>query len=256
MCGGVKQMKILIVTVAGCSTRFRESLGKDVLKCLYYENDIKDSLLCRIIHQPVAFDKYIIVGGYQFKTLKETIERDYAEYHDRIVLVENTYFDVYGSGYSLYCGLKEALKYPYDEIVFAEGDLFFDTESFVKVFNSDNSVITCNADSICANKAVAFYFDEKKDIHYIYDTGHNSFCIKEPFLAIYNSAQIWKFTDKTLLEKVWQAMDDKDWHGTNLVMIENYFGKLDAKDYSIVKFKNWINCNTITDFENIGKAEQ
>jgi hypothetical protein len=250
MRSGNKKMKILIVTVAGSSTRFRKSLGMDVLKCLYYEKDITESLLYRIIHQPVKFDKYIIVGGYKFKELRETIECNYADYRDQMILVENQHFDEYGSGYSLYCGLKEALNYAYDEIVFAEGDLFFDAASFVEIFELNRNVITCNSDPICANKAVAFYFDERQRIHYIYDTGHHSFCVNEPFLAIYNSGQVWKFSDPILLKKVWQAMDARDWQGTNLVMIEKYFRQLDAADYKIVMFKKWGNCNTLTDFRN------
>ena len=42
MCKGDDKVKALIVTVAGMSSRFSESLGRECLKCIYYPNDIKN----------------------------------------------------------------------------------------------------------------------------------------------------------------------------------------------------------------------
>ena len=42
-------MKVLIITVAGMSTRFSQSVGAPCLKCLYHEGRAKDSLLYRML---------------------------------------------------------------------------------------------------------------------------------------------------------------------------------------------------------------
>lgn len=241
-------MKILILTVAGLSTRFSKSIGKDVLKCIYYEKSVTESLLYRMLHQPVDFDKYIIVGGYEFDLLKAGINQDYPELCNKIELVYNEHFADYGSGYSLYCGIKKALNFDFDDIVFAEGDLFVDTITFQEVANSKKNVVTTNDDPILANKAVAFYIDRDKKIRYIYDTSHESLKIDEEFLGIFNSGQIWKFSDRNLVKVVYDSLEEVDWTGTNLVMVERYFRMLNEDEYESIRFKKWINCNTVDDF--------
>ena len=166
-------------------------------------------------------------------------------------MTENKSFEEYGSGYSLFYGIMEALKYSPDEIVFAEGDLFVDEASFVKVTSSDKSVITYNTDPITAAKAVAMYIDMDGAVRYIYDTGHSALEISEPFLAVYNSGQIWKFSSPGILKDTISAMSMEDWTGTNLVMIEKYFRRLSADEYEIIGFDSWINCNTVQDFRKI-----
>lgn len=248
MCKGDDKVKALIVTVAGMSSRFSESLGRECLKCIYYPHDITESILYRLLHQPVQFDRYYIVGGFKYEELEKSIEQYFSEYKDKLVLVRNTYYSEYGSGYSLYCGLKKAIEDDCDEIVFAEGDLIVDEKTFVEVSNSAKSVITSNSEPILANKAVAFYYDVKGTIHYIYDTGHSEMFIKEPFIAIYNSGQIWKFTDKVLAKKAFDSITDDEWKGTNLVFVERYFSQLGPDEYDNLHFSEWINCNRIEDF--------
>ena len=71
-----------------------------------------------------------------------------------------------GSGYSLYLGIKEALNYDnIDEILFVEGDLDIDDESFLKVVNSQKNVITYNMQPIYSNKAVVLYQNENEEGH-------------------------------------------------------------------------------------------
>lgn len=244
-------MKILIITVAGCSTRFSKSIGYETLKCIYYKIDYKESLLFKLIQQPVEFDKYIIVGGYKYDELCMAVEEWFPEYADRIVLVKNPYFAEYGSGYSLYYGIQEAQNYKFDEIIFAEGDLFVDSDSFKQIFEAKTDVITCNKDPIHANKAVTYYFDLNLKIHYLYDTGHNFFEIKEPFISIYNSGQIWKMINRDRICSVCRNMKISEWKGTNLVFIEKYFNEMKSSEYEVIQFKNWINCNTVDDFSII-----
>ncbi len=243
-------MKVLIVTVAGCSTRFSRSVGEETIKCLYFQNSFEESLLYRIFHQPFEFDRYIIVGGYRYEELKTTVESRFPEYKKRMVFVENPYFKEYGSGYSLFYGIKEAQKLCADEVVFAEGDLFLDSETFVDICTSKKSVVSLNRDPILANKAVAFYFNKNNTIRYIYDTGHDTLFINEPFISIYNSGQVWKFTDKKVVDRICTGMTNFDWQGTNLVFVERYFNTLAQDDFRLVCFKEWINCNTVDDFIN------
>lgn len=252
MCGRDEgKLKILLITVAGMSQRFSESIGRPCLKCIYYKNNIKESLLYQMMHKEPEFDRYVIVGGYKFDKLKETLDKYFTEFSDRIILVENDKYKEYGSGYSLYLGLEAVKELDFEELIFAEGDLYVDSESFLKVCKIPNNVITCNGDDILASKAVAFYYDAQYGIHYIYDTGHSALEIREPFLGIFNSGQIWKFADRRLLIDAASRVGEKEWQGTNLNLIQEYFGALDRKEYEIVRFKDWVNCNTISDFDKM-----
>ena len=254
MCKGVGKLKILIITVAGMSSRFSHSLGYSCLKCLYNENCIEESLLYTMIYQNIEFDYYVIVGGFKYEELKLAIEKDFQDIQQKIILVENVHYEEYGSGYSLYLALEKIKDMNFSEVVFAEGDLYVDREEFRAVYESNCDVVTCNTEKIMADKAVAFYFDKQNVIHYIYDIGHDTFSINEPFRAIYNSGQIWKFSNAKQLRETINAMSESEWYGTNLVLIQNYFGQLKREQYEIITLHTWINCNTISDyhkFQNI-----
>lgn len=247
-------MRVLIITVAGMSERFSKSLGKKCLKCIYYPNNMKESLLYRMIRQADGIDKYIIVGGFMYDQLEIAIGQNFADCIDKIILVKNEKFQEYGSGYSLYIGLQKALELDFDEIIFAEGDLFVDTNSFQKVIASARDVITCNQDAILADKAVAFYYDERHEIHYIYDTDHHAFQIQGPFFGIFNSGQIWKFVQPDRVKDIYAGIKE-EWKGTNLVFIQRYFQGLGQEEYSMIQFEKWINCNTLADFQQIAKID-
>ncbi len=244
-------MRALLITVAGLSSRFSKSLGRKCLKCIYYENNPEESLLYRMICQDKNFDRYIIVGGFLFEELEEYIHCYLSDVEDRIVLVENEAYQEYGSGYSLYLGLRQAVDLGCDELVFAEGDLYVDHAGFAKICDAGNNVITMNRESIEANKAVAFYYDGNQGIHYIYDTRHNVLEIGEPFLGIYNSGQIWKFHDRERIGTVFHSIREQEWRGTNLVFIQKYFEGLERRSYQAVMLDVWINCNTVDDFRKI-----
>lgn len=252
MCGGnEKLMRILLVTVAGLSSRFSQSVGYPCLKCLYHMRDKTKTLLYRITHM-YDFDRYIIVGGYQYEKLVETIECDYGAIKKKVSLVRNDRYEETGSGYSLYLGLCEAFKWGFSELVFAEGDLIVDRESFTRVCEAPGDVVTVNRDAIQANKAVAFYFDRENRIHYIYDTSHSFLEIREPFLSIYNSGQIWKFSAPELLRRIMDDLGEEGQSGTNLSIIQAYFSE--SGNYEIIPFDKWVNCNTVQDY-NAGIAE-
>ena len=244
-------MKVLIVTVAGMSSRFSKSVGYPCLKCLYYKQDIKESLLYRFLYQYPVFDQYIIVGGFQFDKLQSAVDESFAQFKDRILLVNNEKYAEYGSGYSLYLGLQSALEMKTTELVFAEGDLYVDRAGFERIVNADKDVVTYNRDTIWADKAVAFYFDKQYGIHYIYDVEHNALEINEPFLGIFNSGQIWKFAQIGHMRQVFKDIGETDWRRTNLVFVQKYFETLKQDEYELVGLEKWINCNTVSDFERI-----
>ncbi len=233
------------------SSRFSESLGKTCLKCIYYKEDIRESLLYRMLHQPVKFDYFVVVGGFCYDQLEKVIQNDFSDMADRIILVENSHYSDYGSGYSLYLGLEAIKGIDYDEVVFAEGDLYVDEKSFRKVCESPKNVVTCSHEAILASKAVAFYYDTAHRLHYIYDTSHSALEIKEPFLGIFNSGQIWKFADAGRLRRAAASLSPEQWQTTNLVLVQAYFGELDGDAYEIIAFEKWINCNTVADYEKI-----
>ncbi|MDE7310221.1 MAG: hypothetical protein K2N87_01125 [Eubacterium sp.] len=244
-------MKVLLITAAGMSERFRASLGHECLKCIYYKDSIEESLLYRMLHQNVEFDRYIIVGGFRWEELKETVYTHFSRILPKLVLVENERYCEYGSGYSLYLGLKEAAEAGYDELVFAEGDLYVDSESFQEIFWVDKDVVTCTRERIQADSSVAFYYDKKRCIHYLYDTGHQAFMIKEPFVGIFNSGQVWKFKDQEKMDAIISSMPEEELQGTNLAIIQKYFSGMSEGQYKIIEFNKWVNCNTIYDFYKI-----
>ena len=246
-------MKVLIITVAGMSTRFSQSVGAPCLKCLYHEGRAKDSLLYRMLHQDGKFDRYVIVGGFMYGELETAVREQFGKFMDRILLVKNDHYADYGSGYSLYLALEKIKDMDVSQVVFAEGDLYVDRESFRKVCDSPVSVITCNQEPILANKAVAFYFDRDHRVHYIYDTEHSALEIGEPFLGIFNSGQIWKFADPARLKEITETAGDRERKGTNLELIQRYFGDLPREQYEIITIQKWINCNTVSDYRKIGR---
>lgn len=183
-----------------------------------------------------------------YPQLEEAIDQYFADIREKIILVKNERFAEYGSGFSLYRGLEMALKLDFDELVFAEGDLYVDAESFRKVCSYKGNVITCNSNQIIACESVAFYQDSNHAVRFVYDTAHRYLEIKEPFTSIYNSGQVWKFAEAGLLRKVFHGMAMKEWTGTNLAFVEKYFRSAGMENCEIIQFKNWINCNTVEDF--------
>ena len=251
-------MRVFLTTVAGSATRFSESIGKPTVKCIYNREDPAKTLLNHMLTQASDYDLFVVVGGFLINELEDYINTNLpSEFSEKVLLVNNEQYAEYGSGWSLYLGLDAALKiYGKDitEVLFAEGDLFVDDESFSSVAGSKNSVITINSEAIKANKAVALYYDLQNVPHYIYDTAHGQLKIDEPFTAIYNSGQIWKFTDIALLMELVLNGDSERFTGTNLVLINEYFQKLakNGETIDIISMKTSINCNTVNDFITAG----
>lgn len=247
-------MRSLIITVAGMAKRFNRDTRDQVLKCLYYEDTPGNSLLSIQIRKAYGFvDEIIVVGGYLYSDLEKFVQEQLEDPDHKVRLVYNEHFQDYGSGYSLLLGI-EAASGSAREITFIEGDLFFDTCSAERIFRSSRDVISVNNEPILANKAVALYFDAEGHPRYIYDTGHSCLEIKELFTAIYNSGQMWKFTQPDRVREVCRSLTQKQKEGTNLEIIQGYFGHKTGTEIDIIRIEQWYNCNTVADYREAIKA--
>ena len=244
-------MKYLIITVAGTATRFNRDTDEDTLECLYYTDNPQYSLLIQLMKNCGTYDKYIIVGGNLYERLEKFVKEELSSYGDKVKLVYNEHFKDYGSGYSLYKGI-EAIKERGD-VTFVEGDLFFNASAFQQVYNSLKNVITINREPIYSNKAVALYINADGKPRYLYDTNHQTLMVPEPFKAIFNSAQMWKFVSTENLLKAVDNLSEAQLQGTNLEIIQAYFGDMNDDEYDVVAFNDWYNCNTVADYNIVRK---
>ena len=244
-------MKAAIITVAGISSRFNEGVPEDKkeLKAIYTEGNEKDTLLYHLLLKCSFADKIIIVGGYKFEDLKKYCGGIEDNLREKIELVHNEHYGDLASGYSLYLGLQKVFEFNPEEILFVEGDLDFDDESFIKIAKSEKSVLTFTYEPIYANKAVVLYKDDKEQYRYAFNSNHGLLTINSPFSCIFNSGQTWKFTDMSALKEANNAFFAETKGGTNLRIVQNY---LDAGiEVELIPLKRWTNCNTKADFRRI-----
>ncbi len=242
-------MKVAIITVAGISSRFNAGIPETdrKLKAIYYEGDETKTILWQLVRKCAFADKVIIVGGYKFSELEEYCAR--CGWMERIDLLYNDHYEDYASGYSLFLGINKALEYPADEVLFAEGDLDVDDDSFEKIIQSSSDVLSYNRDPIYANKAVVLYQDDQGHYCYAFSTNHGLLSIESPFSCILNSGQIWKFTDMRKLQKANDWFGEGSKKGTNLEIIQKYIDQ--GADVAIVGLERWTNCNTREDYKHI-----
>ena len=230
------------------SSRFNRDTKEDVLKCLYHEGGAEYSLLSQQVHKVYDLvDEIIVVGGYKYEDLLAFIHQEMKDVCPKLKCVYNEHYYDYGSGYSLLKGI-ETVSENADEIVFIEGDLFFNKGSVEAVIKSEMDVISINDEPIKSDKAVALYFDAHNYPHYVYDTSHSCLEIHEPFTAIYNSGQMWKFRSPVRVREICHFLTPEQAMGTNLVIIQKYFGPINGSQLDIVHIKDWFNCNTVADY--------
>ena len=244
-------MRTAIITIAGISSRFNEGIPEEEkrLKAVYWETDPMQTLLYHLISNCSFADRIVLVGGYQFDALKAYVSSLTEELKEKISLVYNEHYEDLASGYSLYLGLKEAFRTENDEILFVEGDLDIDKESFNRVVQSPKSVVTYNYEPIYANKAVVLYQNEKGHLQYAFNSSHGLLKIDSAFSFILNSGQVWKFTDSAKLKKANDLFFEKTVDGTNLIIIQNYLDQ--EVPYELIGLKRWTNCNTREDYKKI-----
>ncbi|MDR2194758.1 MAG: hypothetical protein LBP19_09920 [Treponema sp.] len=247
-------MKVLIVTVAGTARRFNRELERETAKCIFYRENPQNALLYQLCVKAEACDTIIIVGGYHYTEVCLFVERYIQQMPNRlhnIEMVFNPNYESYGSAYSLILGIEAAKKLSPEEIIFAEGDLFFDKACFDTIIAAQKDTLSINTIPIQSEKAVVLYEDMHHHVRYLYDTAHKALRINEAFLAIYNSAQVWKFVDMERLFSVVKHLSEKQRMGTNLEIINAYFSEKTTEEIEIVVMKKWINCNTIYDYDDV-----
>ena len=250
-------MRVAVITVAGISSRFNEGIEEQdkKLKCIYYADDKKNTLLYHMLCKLSYADKIVVVGGYKYDELKSYIDEVLPpDMHEKIILVMNEHYEDYASGYSLYMGLKTAFDKLTDieDILFVEGDLDIDKESVDKVIDSYNSILTYNNEPIYSKSAVVLYQDEGNLYHYAFNSSHGTLKIDEPFKCILNSGQLWKFTDIDVLRKSNEIFEKNYKMDTNLRIIQDYVNEFKG-NIEVINLKRWTNCNTRADFGKIRK---
>lgn len=250
-------MKIVIITVAGVSSRFNKDIPDDekILKCLYYDENPQDTLIYQMLKKSNYADKIVIVGGYKYSDLENYIDEHVSlDLKDKINLVYNDHYSDLSSGYSLYLGIDCALNNftDVDEILFVEGDLDIDDESFLKVIKSEKNALTFNHEPIYSNKAVVLYQNENDEYKYLFNSDHGLLKMTESFKAIFNSGQTWKFRDMELLKIANDNFYENIIEDTNLGIIQKYFDLLEnSDDIEIIGLNRWVNCNTREDYKLI-----
>ncbi len=248
-------MTAAVITVAGVSSRFNQGMEEDqkYLKAVYTEGSPKETLLFHLLENCRYMDHIIVVGGYQYDRLKHYIELVLPEnLKSRIMLLKNDHYEDFGSGYSLWLGLQAVFGLAdISEVIFAEGDLDMDESSFHAVADSDRTVLTYNDEPIRADKAVVFYQNEAGQYRYAFDCSHGFLRIRDAFSCIYNSGQLWKFTDMEILQTVSRQFGETDQRGTNLMLIQEYCNRISQNEIRLTRLYGWTNCNTREDYRRI-----
>ena len=195
-------MNAAIITIAGVSSRFNEGESEKRHKIIYYENDSRQTLLYHLLEKCLFADRIVLVGGSRYDEVKAYCDALPQQMRDRIMLVYNEHYADLASGYSLYVGLKALFEQCGDigQVLFAEGDLDIDAESFGRVAAAQSNVLTYSYEPIYANKAVVLYRDVQGRYRYAFNSSHGLLNIDEPFSVILNSGQVWKFADAQKLK--------------------------------------------------------
>ena len=243
-------MTTAIITVAGISSRFNKDFGQHYLKAIYFEENTLDTLIYKLLEKFNIVDKIVIVGGYKYDELKRYLRENICEeLRKKIVTVYNEFFQTYSSGYSLYVGLSRVFEDGAGTVIFVEGDLDVDAESVAKVIDSTKNVITYTSCPIYSDRSVAFYKNAVDKYRYIFSREHGLLMIDEPFKCIFNSGQIWKFTDMEKLKIANRRFYEEVRDDTNLGIIQRYFDIVPVDDVELIHISHWLNCNTRDDYK-------
>lgn len=239
----------LVVLAAGESSRFRDSVGRDVLKCVYREAAHQTSLLGRLLDQAEGWvDHVVVVAGHRVADLKAELA---ARPGPTPTVVVNPRARELGSNYSMHLGLAAALSDPgCQRIVCLEADLVVDTPSLRDILARTGTVISATTRPIRAQTSVVYYRDTAGRYRYIFDESHNQLEIGEPFTEIGNSGQVWAFADLARLGAVMaRAATDPVGFGldASLGLVDAYLAQAQPE---VVTFGCWHNCNTVADLRS------
>lgn len=247
--------KFLLITCAGQATRFKESGGNTHKSIFSIDGDICKSPLGIMCQYAKFIERTpVIVTGFMTDEIDDALSELSSKLEIRIYSTYNEHYSDLGSNESLICGLQFIMQnFDYDDydIMFAEGDLMVDFDTFREIANSQNCVVTTNGNSIInMNKAVVVYQNVHGTYKWAYDLAHKSVSITDArWLA--ESGQIWKFkiSDYDLFV-ILDGLIAKDHKDTNLNMIYKIFATLsEFSDIDIKTFKQWFNVNTVNDYK-------
>ena len=243
-------MKALVVTAAGMSSRFSQSVNAPTLKAIYHEGDPSKTIVNRLLSSMAgSFDLIVLVSGYKANEMHDyLVEHIEPSVLAKTIEVQNPHFEDRGSGWSLYLALRELVGRDVDYVLFSEGDLVLDGETLGKLCACHEDVITVSPDPVEASKSVALYFDLEGRPHYLYDTSHGTLRIDEPFTAVYSSGQVWGFADVPKLFDVVGSLSEEQHSKTNLMVVNGYYETCQLGALKVEKFATWINCNTVHDY--------
>ena len=248
-------MKAAIITIAGVSSRFNQGMPeeKKCHKAIYYEQDRRDTLLYNLLEKCCYADKIVVVVGYKQADIIAYCHDLQKKWQDKMIFVYNEHFTDLGSGYSLYLGIEELRKMHdcWEDVLFVEGDLDIDRESFTRVIEAGKSVLTYSYEPIYANKAVVLYQDGEGFYHYAFNRSHGLLRIDEPFYLLLNSGQLWKFTDWEKLQKANDRFLRECKGESNLGIIRFYVESCNGDSFTLIPLKRWTNCNTREDYKQI-----
>lgn len=248
-------MRVVIITIAGISSRFNEGIPEEEKKhkIIYYEKDRRNTLLYHLLNKCLFADRIVLVGGNKYDDVEKYCNELPESIREKIDLVYNDHYADLASGYSLYVGLKHIFQNCDDieEILFAEGDLDIDGDSFKKIELSDANVVTFSYEPIYANKSVVLYRDNENQYRYAFNSNHGLLKIETQFSCMLNSGQIWKFKNIEKLKIANEEFYKQNIGGTNLRIIQSYIDSVDNDSIELIGLKRWTNCNTREDYRKI-----
>ena len=64
---------------------------------------------------------------------------------------------------------------------------------------------------------------------------------------------MWKFANAARVKEILGELSQEQIEGTNLEIIQKYFGELEGNQYDTITIKNWFNCNTVMDYRDACK---
>ena len=248
--------KFLLITCAGQATRFKESGGNTHKSIFSIDGDICKSPLGIMCQYAKFIERTpVIVTGFMADEIDDALSELSSKLEIQIYSTYNEHYSDLGSNESLICGLQFIMQnfdYAEYDIMFAEGDLIVDFDTFREIANSSYNVITTNGNSIInMNKAVVVYQNVHGTYKWAYDPAHKSVSITDA-VWLAESGQIWKFKiDYICLYNILYGLIKSDRKDTNLNMIYKIFtycgDTVDA--VKIETFKQWFNVNTVNDYK-------
>jgi hypothetical protein len=65
---------------------------------------------------------------------------------------------------------------------------------------------------------------------------------------------MWKFMNPARVKEICQFLTPEQEQGTNLEIIQKYYGAYKSKQLDIIRISLWFNCNTVADYREAIKA--